>query len=65
MQRVGRVLKNSAEILGKEYFCSGNHIVIPNFCFLSYLETSNFGYLLIFLFCLAVQIFREIGQHLY
>ena len=29
------------------------------------LETSNFGYLLIFLFCLTMQSFRKIEHHLY
>jgi hypothetical protein len=29
------------------------------------LETSNFGYLLIFKFSLTVQSYRKIGQHLY
>ena len=36
----------------------------PDFLFFE-IETSNFGYLLIFLFCLTVQSFRKIGQHLY
>ena len=34
----------------------------PDFLFLE-LETSNFGYLLIFLFSLTLQGFSEIGQH--
>ena len=36
----------------------------PNFLFFE-IETSNFGYLLIFKFSLTVQSFRKIGQHLY
>ena len=43
---------------------SGNLIVVPNFYFFE-LETSNFGYLLIFKFSLTVQSFRKIWQHLY
>ena len=36
----------------------------PDFLFIE-LDTSNFGYLLIFWFCWAVQSLRKIGQHLY
>ena len=44
---------------------SGYCIVAPIFFFFFELETLNFGYLLIFEFCLTVQSFRKIEQHWY
>ena len=54
----------SCNVKGVSSKCSGNLIVSPDLCFFE-LETSNFGYLLIFSFCWAVQSFSKIGQHWY